>query len=203
MCFLRFTVSMEYPIYSSAPLCKHNYMANKLCSTHGQLFLYSIDLILCKTYNYVQKSQCALSVCIVCLRYSTLLNIHTEFGFGFASSKSGVCGTCTMPPIIGNNNYHNEIELSIYYRDRASERAYERGAYEQCFACKYQGGAFGALPINTQIVHFSTLWPIGSFRSTFMHLCIYAQSTMMMIMLMRCWMPTYRIGIVVGRLTAN
>lgn len=128
------------------PLCKHNYMANKLCSTHGQLFLYSIDLILYKTYNYVQKSQCVLSVCIVCLRYSTLLNIHTEFGFGFASSKSGVCGTCTMPPIIGNNNYHNEIELSIYYRDRASVRAWSVQATR--FTCKYQGGATDALPIN-------------------------------------------------------
>lgn len=24
----------------------------------------------------------------------------------------------TMPPIIANNNYHNKIELSIYYRDQ-------------------------------------------------------------------------------------
>lgn len=35
-----------------------------------------------------------------------------------------------MPPIIGNNNYHNKIELSIYYRDRKRTTNAFHGIYQ-------------------------------------------------------------------------
>lgn len=94
--------------YNSVVHCESIIIWRINCAVHTWtiVLILSIDLIPYKAHNYVSKitvcesCRVSVSVCVCCPvdelveegDRERVLSIHTEFGFGFASSKSGVCG---------------------------------------------------------------------------------------------------------------